>query len=406
MIRFLRKVWKDRRGNALIIAGASLPLLVGAAGLGTDTVQWVLWKRELQRAADSGALAGAYAELQSATVADAVSAHLYDNNHTAITLLNAPNIQYPADVAGSFTDAVQVTLQMQKPLGFSSLFLSTPPTISATATAALVDTGSYCVVALNNSTDPSLTVGGSSNINMGCGAISNSTSTTASVDPNGTAYNFAADPVAGAGAMPDSINGATDIQAHHVPMQDPYAGKYSTTPTSTCNKQVNPAQTNLQPGCYKDFSFSGNKTYNLAAGVYFLDSTDFKVAGGTTIKGTGVTIILTGSSPGEITINGNSAVQLTAAANGYDDMLFIGTGSGSNTINGDNTSFYDGAMYFPNGTVDFTGSSGTMTQCAMVVANFVTFSGNANLQNTLQHPDGTPCAHDTQVEGKAVRLIA
>jgi Flp pilus assembly protein TadG len=65
MIRILRKIWQDRCGNALIIAGASLPLLVGAAGLGSDTIQWVLWKRELQRAADTAALSGAYAELQT-----------------------------------------------------------------------------------------------------------------------------------------------------------------------------------------------------------------------------------------------------------------------------------------------------------------------------------------------------
>ena len=63
MIRSLRKIWHDKRGNALIIAGASLPLLVGAAGMGSDTIQWVLWKRELQRAADTAALAGAYAQI-------------------------------------------------------------------------------------------------------------------------------------------------------------------------------------------------------------------------------------------------------------------------------------------------------------------------------------------------------
>jgi hypothetical protein len=42
----------------------------------------------------------------------------------------------------------------------------------------------------------------------------------------------------------------------------------------------------------------------------------------------------------------------------------------------------------------------------MVVANYVNFSGNANLQNTLTHPNGTPCQAATQVQGKAVRLIA
>jgi Flp pilus assembly protein TadG len=409
MIRSLRKIWQDKRGNALIIAGAALPLLVGAAGLGTDTVQWVLWKRELQRAADTAALAGAYAKMQtSESVSDAVAAHMTDNNHTGIALLSGyPSIAYPAN-GGTYTNAVQVTLAMRRTLGFSSMFLSTAPTITATATAALVNDGSYCVVALNGSTNASITIGGSSNIQMGCGAISNSTSPSTAVTTNGASYNFVATPVAGVGGMPSSINGATDIQAHHVSMPDPYAGKYPTSTSGmTCNKQVNSGNTNLTPGCYKNFKFTGNSTYNLAAGVYYLDSTNFDVQGGVTVKGTGVTIVLTGTTPGTVSTNGNSIIQLSAPTSGtYANMLFIGMGTSDNTINGNNTSFYDGAMYFPNSTVNFSGSSGAMTQCAMVVANYVNFSGNANLQNTLTRPDGTPCQAATQVSGKSVRLIA
>ncbi|HEX6785279.1 MAG TPA: pilus assembly protein TadG-related protein, partial [Sphingomicrobium sp.] len=60
MIGFFRKLLKDRRGNALAIACAAMPMVVGCAGLATDTIQWTLWKRQLQRAADSAALAGVY----------------------------------------------------------------------------------------------------------------------------------------------------------------------------------------------------------------------------------------------------------------------------------------------------------------------------------------------------------
>jgi Flp pilus assembly protein TadG len=409
MIRFLRELWNDRRGNALIIIGASLPLLVGAAGLGTDSIQWVLWKRELQRAADTAALAGAYAEIEgSETVSTAVSAHMTDNNHTGITLMSGyPQISYPADT-GAYTKAVQVNLAIQKSLGFSSLFLSSAPVITTSATAALVDDGSYCVVALNGSTSSSITIGGSSSVNMGCGAISNSTSPTQSVGTNGASYSFVADPIAGVGGMPSSITGATDIQPHHVAMTDPFAGKYPTSDAGmTCNKQVNGGNTNLTPGCYKSFKFTGNANYTLAPGVYYLDSTNFDVQGTGSITGTGVTIILTGTSPGSVSTNGNSSIKLTAPTSGtYKDMLFIGMGTTDNNINGDNTSFYDGAMYFPNATTNFNGNSGAMTQCAMVVSNFVNFSGNTNLQNSLTRPDGSPCQAATQVQGKSVRLIA
>jgi Flp pilus assembly protein TadG len=408
MIRFLRKLWNDRRGNALIIAGASLPLLVGAAGLGSDTIQWVLWKRELQRAADSAALAGAYAQLQTASVSDAVNAHMGDNNHTGIALKSGyPQIGYPPDTV-NYKKAVQVTLAVQRTLGFSSMFLSTAPTITATATAALVNSGSYCVVGLNSTTAASITIGGSASVSMGCGAISDSTSATASVGTNGGTYNFTASPVAGVGGMPTSINGATDIQAHQSALPDPYAGKYSTSISGmTCNKQITGAASALTPGCYKSFKFTGNTNYTLAPGVYYLDSTDFDVQGTGSITGTGVTIILTGATPGNITTNGNSLIKLTAPTTGsYANMLFISNGSGLQKINGNNGSFYDGAMYFPNGTAQFLGSSSGMFNCAMVVANFVDFSGNASIQNTLQHPDGSACQAATQVTGKNVRLIA
>jgi len=116
---------------------------------------------------------------------------------------------------------------------------------------------------------------------------------------------------------------------------------------------------------------------------------------------------LTGATPGNLTTNGNSLIQLTAPTTGaYANMLFIGNGTGTQKINGNNGSFYDGAMYFPNGLAQFSGSSNGMYNCAMIVANFVDFAGNASLQNTLQHPDGSACQAATQVQGKNVRLIA
>src|SRR5437588_5488700 len=60
MISFFGKLMRSRRGNVLAIAAATLPLFIAAAGLATDTIQWTLWKRQLQRAADSAAIAGVY----------------------------------------------------------------------------------------------------------------------------------------------------------------------------------------------------------------------------------------------------------------------------------------------------------------------------------------------------------
>src|SRR4051812_7153421 len=129
MISFFKKLWRDKRGNALMIAGAALPLVLGSAGLASDTIEWALWKRQLQKAADSAALAGVYAKMQTQDVSTAVNYDVDSGNNflrsgaTAkkITLLNAPVVGFPSD-GNDFTNAVSVQLQIQKKLGFSSLF--------------------------------------------------------------------------------------------------------------------------------------------------------------------------------------------------------------------------------------------------------------------------------------------
>ena len=102
MRNFMTKIWGDKRGNAMIIAAAALPLLIGSAGLATDTIQWALWKRQLQRAADSAAIAGVYdrvaAEGATTNTPAAVTKDLGLNNHTGMTLQSGyPVVTYPAD---------------------------------------------------------------------------------------------------------------------------------------------------------------------------------------------------------------------------------------------------------------------------------------------------------------------
>ena len=153
MIRFLKKLWKDKRGNILILAGVGMPVLVGAAGIATDTIEWTLWKRQLQRAADSAAISGVYTLENGGSQSDATTAVSHDttiNLHTSMALLSNPSVSFPAD-SGFQTNQVQVTLTVQQTLPFSSLFLKTAPTITATATAASISTGTPCALALNKS---------------------------------------------------------------------------------------------------------------------------------------------------------------------------------------------------------------------------------------------------------------
>jgi Flp pilus assembly protein TadG len=442
MINWFRKLWRDRRGNALVIAGAALPLVIGSAGLASDTIQWAMWKRELQRMADSAALAGAYAKAENttldncaaystATYAQPIGYDVKKNNRVWPTLTcsatNPPGTgSYTAD-----SKAVRVIISVQQRLPFSGVFVRTAPTITASATAKLLQKGNYCLVALSNTSDPSITMGGSSQAHLGCGAISDSVNNTSSITSNGNAYTFEASPVSGVGGMPSSITGSTDIRSYQLPEPDPFSGQYPTSvpPSTTCNSYNNNSyNTNAQgqvtqsngsnvthhikAGCYNDFSPSGSNTYYLDPGVYYLNSTNFNPGGSVSLIGpaSGVTFILTGTTPGSVSLNGNTTLQLHAPSSGtYKNMLFIQSGSATqnntNTFNGSSTSYFDGAFYFPNGNVTLNGNTAGQTQCAMLVAWTVTISGNSSFQNTLTRPDGSACTNNETVPAWVVRLV-
>jgi len=443
MIRFLRKLWKDRRGNAIVIAGVALPIVVGGAGLATDTIQWVLWKRELQRAADSAAIAGVMAEAEGTTVESVETAVTKDlnenNNHSGVNLKtsysycsNTCDLSFPLSGTG-YSKGVQVTIAIQKTLGFSSLFLKTAPTITATATAAMVPGLNPCAIGLAKNTQ-SVIIDGSTTTNLGCPVMSNSTVCDA-VSTGGSVYTFSTPIVAAVGCLPDmSSHGVTAELPHYMSQSDPFSGKFSTTIPSDCTtKKLNQNTYNKTVGgvtqtwlysyqtnkrCYggtNGFKFTGG-TYYMDPGTYYIDSTDFDTTGGATLIGTGVTLILTGATPGSLQMNGSATIKLSApttscvdAVTGldpcYKDMLFIQSSSAStnntNTISGDASSKFDGAFYLPNGQVKFSGNNNATTKCAMVIGYTIEFSGNSDLQNNT-----TGCTANTTATIQQVKLIA
>src|SRR5262245_28685325 len=59
MTNVIRRFASSRRGNVAIIAGLSLPMLVGFCGLGSETAYWYFRQRDLQGAVDVAAYNGA-----------------------------------------------------------------------------------------------------------------------------------------------------------------------------------------------------------------------------------------------------------------------------------------------------------------------------------------------------------
>lgn len=442
MFGLLKKLWRDRRGNALVIAGAALPLVVGSAGLATDTVEWAMWKRQLQRAADSGALAGAFGKLAGQTVATGTcSSNAPVSRDLVVGSVNSRlgvtptcNVKVGSDVTdpqwqGATSEAVQVTISTQRRLPFSSLFLSTTPTITATAIAAVVQGGKYCVVSLDNKVETGLSFAGNASVNLGCGLKTNAKGANA-VDGTGSS-TVTASPVAAVGQIANSGNFAsgTTFQPYSSPETDPYASVPvpSSFPTASCpNFSVNSNQTVTSLTANSDYRLTpdgyycmGNMNLNghvtLPSGIYVLDAGSLSIGSQAVVNCSGCTFIFTSrnaatnpSSIGGIqNINGGATITMTSTSGGtYDGMLMyqdrraiLPNGNQSNQINGNSSSTFSGAFYFPSQRVTFNGTSGMTTDCVQMVGWQVSFSGNTNISNNCPNGPGG-------FDGQMVRLVA
>ncbi len=426
MISFFKKIWQSKRGNALVIAGASLPMVMGAAGLASDTIQWALRKRQLQRAADSASMAGVYAEsagaavgtcsdVAGATYTNPVAYDVKKNEH----LPQVPNctVSNPPST-GSYTKdskAVHVTLTMQRPLSFSGMFLSAAPTITANATATVVPSGQYCVVSLESQAVTGIDATGSTNVDLGCGMITNSTSLTAAVATGSSSVT--ASPIAAVGGIPSSTHwgDGTVLQPFTVAQVDPFANVSPTpvsngTPSCWSDPNVGPqATTTLQPGCYSSFTVKG--TANLQPGTYYINGGSIDFNSGAVINCSGCTFVLSNSDPsstatiGGITMNGTATLNLSAPSSGtYKGLIFDqdrrATSGNTIKINGDSNSFLQGAMYFPTSNFTYNGNSGQITNCLQIVAKDVTFTGNSAVNNSCPANSGS-----SAFTGQQVRLV-
>jgi Flp pilus assembly protein TadG len=431
MIGFLKKLWRDRRGNALVLAGAALPLVIGSAGLASDTIEWALWKRQLQRLADSGAQAGVYAiaagntvdncsNVGGATYTSPVAYDVGKNNHLPQTptcvATNPPS-------AGGYTsdgNAVRVTVSMQRSLAFSGMFMSAAPTISATATATIVPGGHYCVISLEPGAVTGIDATGSTDVNLGCGMITNSTSLSAAVATGSSSVT--ASPIAAVGGIPASTHwgSGTVLQPFTIAEADPFGSAPLPTPTNCSAFPNNQPHDTLNLGTGSGFFDSnGVKCFNtsmsiqgsvtLADGIYVLDG-----GAGMGMTNTGAsltclhcTFILmnsSGGSVGTVSLQGGTLNLGSPTAGTYKGMLFYqsrtAVSDNSVNINGNSTSALEGALYFPKADLTFNGTSGMTTNCMQLVSKDVQFTGNSAIANTCTSSEG-----GKDFTGRKVRLV-
>ena len=411
---WVRRLQTSRRGNIATLTALMMPVLIGAAGLASDTIQWTLTKRMMQRAADSGAIAGAYqlsqtTGLGSQAVQAAALGDITRNGGFSMSI--TPVINSPA-TSGSFRDAsaaVEVILATDMNLPFTGMVMRGPMRISARAVAEIVGNGDYCVLALENTNTPGIPIGGSATVNLGCGMMSNAPSTT-SIIANGASF-VTASPVAAVGNVPPG-NYATGTvrQEYALPLRDPYRNLPDPPNIASSNNdaRVQPNRSNtFGAGTYRNIDVSGTATFN--PGVYYVTgSVNFGSQANVTANG--AVFILTATNAASNTSNvatvsmqGGARLNMTAPSTGtYAGILFYqdrrASNMATNIINGNSTSLLQGALYFPRQELQMNGTSGMNTRCLQIVARRVDWRGNTNIQNVCPANSGASSFSGTQIK--------
>lgn len=394
----------DSSANVLTMTALLMPVMIGAAGLGVDTVQWSLTQRQLQRMADTAAMAGALANSQGKSAKTGATAALAKIN--LVTMNQSPVIETPPS-SGAYTKdgtAIRVILATSKPLPFSSLFLKSGPLVKAQATAAFVNSGNYCVLSFESSA-AGITMQGGTSVTMGCGMATNSNASVAVT--TGGQSTVSVSQVAAVGGLKSSVNYApgTILLPHSKPWQDPLSSLVDPSGPTACRKsmplsvQPNTSVTISPPSggiaCFNGASIKGNVTF--APGTYYINGGSLSIAANAVVTGSGVTFILkdfSGNSGITVDISGSATVNLTAPTSGtYGGILFYQSrtapSNGKNTISGNTSSKLEGAVYLPNQQVTFAGTTGMDTKCLQIVARTVAFSGASTIQNDCS---GNPAA--------------
>ena len=415
---------RKEAGQALISTTLALVALMGFAGLGIDLGILRNDKRLQQTAADAAAIAGAsntaYGDVTFGAQ-DAASRVGYTDNGggqvsnctgaavgTICVQVNNPPATGPHSGDNNYVEALVADVQ---PTYFMKILGKNSVTITARAVAGNLGpgTGNGCMYTLGAPNGPpeGLHISGNTTLNASnCTIVDDGDYVTSGGALTVNAYSIGVSGnsnVSGSGGsvtcilagpcptfgIPASSDPLQTLLAP--PVQSPFFGNVTTTGTQT-----------LQPGTYSSITIGSGSTVTMNPGIYYISAPgSVSFAGVATVKGSGVMFYLqNGTNPSNgasIDMVGPgsqvSNIQLSAPTSGpYAGILvFQDQGDDKNAkIGGDNNSFFDGALYFPEGQLTLFGNAGGGFNVAIVDADAVVLGGSTtvNLLGSAALPAG------------------
>ncbi len=386
----LARLFVDNTGSVLVYAAIAAPVLLGAAALSVDIGMWYANKRLAQSAADSAALAGSLEIIRSGGDASQISAVVISdaaNNGFTVGGGDTITVNYPpisGDNVGS-TVAVEVIVSRPGQRLLSQVLFDGEIDIAARAVAA-AEINDSCVWALNPTSSNALTVTGTARVQLNCGILVNSVSTSGLFqNGNGCIEASVIKVVGGYTAACADPAPQAGVTAFEDPLAALPAPAYGACDFSA-NITVNGGDTQtLTPGTYcGKIKVSANATLEFDPGLYVLDGAGLDVSGQGTVTGSDVSFYLTQNSgvADAITISGGATVTLSADDGGpLPGILFYhdrdSTGNVTHRFTGGSNMELSGVLYFPSQSISFSGGSDLNDSQAMIIADIVAFTGNS-----------------------------
>lgn len=403
-VRSWKRFCADTNGGAMIFVGLSLSALLGFASLGVDVANLYSEKRATQNMADAAAVSGTYADIKSggnlttveqAALSEAQRNGFVSGGSNVMQVAMVPNSGLPQPIR----PRVEVLVRRQVQLVFLQMFMpSNQQEIAARAVGGWRYLGPMCVIALDETEAGAVTFSGSTTADISCGVASNSSSGTA-INISGNA-TLIANPAQAYGDI--AITGSGQLISNYPPLPhsprvaDPYENEVFPNPPATCdlmNLTVSPNTTvnipNPGGGSFKicgDVDVRG--TLNLGPGTYYVHDGDVDFNAQSHVSGTGVTLAMTGSTPGnvgDIHINGGADIDLQAPSSGAYEGIVIYVDPIADRqlhrLNGGSDMELLGVVYAPSQDLHFNGGSST-PGCTQLITRTITFTGNSFIENT------------------------
>ena len=277
-MRRFRELWNDERGQVLIMTFFSMMVLMGFMAFAVDVGVLFRARRNMQIAADAGAMAGAAeqfnggttSQVQSAVYA-AAAANGVDNTVTGNTVtVTGPGVTLAS--GATCASCVEVQVGTPNPTFFMNLFTQTQTTnVAAMAVAGAPGNSKNCVWLMDPSLSDELDMQGAGAVNAtNCSIYVNSNQSDAVKWNNGHPGNIAASnlEIVGNDAAAKSALTGTNVQINVAAQTPTIPTDLSGIPSSGCTGTAVTATEIIHGGTpgknqATDTSVSGSSTNNV-----------------------------------------------------------------------------------------------------------------------------------------------